>query len=136
MRIVERDAVSLLLGFHALVVCGGGGGVHVFDRGDRFVGVEAVVDKDATAALIADEFDAGSFPVGSMGPKLAACRDFVLRAGRPCAIGALNDAEALLAGTAGTRIVARKNLPRGDQVRATARAVLIAACNESMSYAP
>lgn len=43
-------------------------------------------------------------PAGSMGPKAeAACR-FVERTGRRAAIGALEDARALVAGTAGTQI--------------------------------
>jgi carbamate kinase len=44
-------------------------------------------------------------PAGSMGPKAeAACR-FVDRTGRRAAIGALEDAAALIVGTAGTQIV-------------------------------
>ncbi len=43
-------------------------------------------------------------PAGSMGPKVeAACR-FAEARGRPASIGALEAAEALLAGTAGTRV--------------------------------
>jgi carbamate kinase len=45
-----------------------------------------------------------AFPAGSMGPKVdAACR-FVERTGGLAAIGALDDAEAILAGRAGTQI--------------------------------
>ena len=45
---------------------------------------------------------AGGFPAGSMGPKVeAACR-FAEATGRTAAIGRLDDAAALLAGTAGT----------------------------------
>ena len=47
------------------------------------------------------------FPAGSMGPKIAACRRFVTATGQPAAIGALTDAAAVLAGTAGTTITAR-----------------------------
>jgi carbamate kinase len=47
------------------------------------------------------------FPAGSMGPKIAACRHFVTTTGQPAAIGALADAGAVLAGTAGTTITAR-----------------------------
>jgi carbamate kinase len=46
-------------------------------------------------------------PAGSMGPKAeAACR-FVERTGRRAAIGALEDARALVAGTAGTQVTHR-----------------------------
>ena len=44
------------------------------------------------------------FPAGSMGPKIDACRRFVTATGHPATIGALPDAQALLAGTAGTTI--------------------------------
>jgi len=57
-RIVEIDAVRTLLGAGSIVVCAGGGGVPVATWGDRLVGVEAVVDKDATSALLAAEVGA------------------------------------------------------------------------------
>jgi carbamate kinase len=45
------------------------------------------------------------FAAGSMGPKVeAACR-FVEATGMPAAIGALADAQRVVAGEAGTRIV-------------------------------
>ena len=50
---------------------------------------------------------AGSFPAGSMGPKVdAACR-FVESTGRPAMIGKLGDAAELLLGTRGTTITAQ-----------------------------
>jgi carbamate kinase len=50
------------------------------------------------------EFRAMSFPAGSMGPKVeAACR-FAEATGRTAAIGRIDDATALLAGTAGTTV--------------------------------
>jgi carbamate kinase len=53
-RVLEEGAIRLLLDAGALVVCGGGGGVPVVQDGSgRFTGVEAVVDKDLTAARIA-----------------------------------------------------------------------------------
>ena len=57
-RIVELAAVRALLGAGTIVVCAGGGGVPVTEQGDRLVGVEAVVDKDATSALLAEDLDA------------------------------------------------------------------------------
>jgi carbamate kinase len=41
-----------------------------------------------------------------MGPKIEACRRFVRTTGNPAAIGRLADAMAIVAGTAGTVIVA------------------------------
>lgn len=57
--IVELRAVKLLLDHRVLVVCAGGGGVPVVvDRHGARHGVEAVVDKDHAAALLARELRA------------------------------------------------------------------------------
>jgi carbamate kinase len=139
--IVEAEVVRMLTDQGVIVICAGGGGVPVVRLDDgRLEGVEAVIDKDLTAALLAEtlqadalllltdveavetdfghpgstpirratptELRAHGFPDGSMGPKVeAACR-FAERTGGLAAIGALTHAAALLAGTAGTRIVA------------------------------
>jgi carbamate kinase len=50
----DLPAVRTLLGTGAVVVCAGGGGVPVADG----AGVEAVVDKDLTASLLARQLDA------------------------------------------------------------------------------
>ncbi len=47
------------------------------------------------------------FPAGSMRPKLSAALAFAEATGRPAAIGRLEDAPAIVAGTQGTRIEAR-----------------------------
>jgi carbamate kinase len=53
-RVIERESIRQLLGGGAVVVCGGGGGAPVLqDSAGRLTGVEAVVDKDFTAAQIA-----------------------------------------------------------------------------------
>jgi len=52
--IVELDAVETLLDHGSIVVCAGGGGIPVVHDGDRLRGVEAVIDKDLTAALLAE----------------------------------------------------------------------------------
>jgi carbamate kinase len=54
--------------------------------------------------LAADDLCGMAFPDGSMGPKIEACRRFVTATGYPATIGALPEAQALLAGTAGTTI--------------------------------
>lgn len=58
-RIVETRLIRLLLESGAVVVCAGGGGVPVVrdERGD-LCGVEAVVDKDLTSAVLAEALDA------------------------------------------------------------------------------
>jgi carbamate kinase len=60
----------------------------------------------ATALTEIDLHELGGmqFPAGSMGPKMEACRRFVTATGHPATIGALADAPALLAGTAGTTV--------------------------------
>ena len=136
-RVVETRLIRLLLSNGAVVVCAGGGGVPVV-RNDlgRLDGVEAVVDKDSTASILAQALDADAlliltdvanvfrdfgtptqtaitsstpaamrdhdFPAGSMGPKVeAACRVVEITGGI-AGIGRLEDAVAILAGTAGT----------------------------------
>jgi carbamate kinase len=56
--IVELDAVRSLLAGGVLPVCAGGGGVPVRRNGRGLAGVEAVVDKDRTSALLAAELEA------------------------------------------------------------------------------
>jgi carbamate kinase len=56
--IVELDAIEELLAAGALVVCCGGGGIPVVRAGRTVRGVEAVIDKDLTAALLAEQLDA------------------------------------------------------------------------------
>ena len=56
--ILELDAIERLLAGGSIVVCAGGGGIPVVQEGRRLRGVEAVIDKDLTAALLAEELDA------------------------------------------------------------------------------
>ena len=137
--ILELTTIRTLVDHGVLVVCAGGGGIPVVAReGGRIEGVEAVIDKDLAAALLATRLDAAAllmltdvpnviadrgevaaralglvapaelrgmrFATGSMGPKVeAACR-FVEQTGGVAAIGALEDAAAMLDGRAGTRV--------------------------------
>jgi len=136
-RVVETPLIRLLLDSGAVVVCAGGGGVPVVrDEHGDLQGVEAVVDKDLTSAVLAEALDADvllvltdvsavfrdfgtpdqepirretpiglrglDFPTGSMGPKVDAVCRFVELTGGTAAIGALEDAVAILAGRAGT----------------------------------
>jgi len=57
--IVELSTIQLLLQHDVVVVCAGGGGVPVVvDSAGARHGVEAVVDKDLTSALLARQLDA------------------------------------------------------------------------------
>ncbi|MFE0640584.1 carbamate kinase [Streptomyces sp. NPDC058877] len=59
-RILETETVRELLSGGTLVICGGGGGVPVTADRDTgaLSGVEAVIDKDLTAALLAEDLKA------------------------------------------------------------------------------
>jgi carbamate kinase len=50
--VIELPTINQLLDLGVLVICGGGGGAPVVRDGTNLRGVEAVVDKDLTAALI------------------------------------------------------------------------------------
>ena len=64
VRIVETPAIRLLLEAGALVVCAGGGGIPVTEGpGGKLSGVEAVIDKDLTTALLAEQLLADAFLV-------------------------------------------------------------------------
>lgn len=133
------SALRVLVEAGVLVICAGGGGVPVIiDPGGAIRGVEAVIDKDLSTALLATELRADvllmltdvpgvykewgtsqarsirqttpeelrgiRFATGSMAPKIeAACR-FVEATGKLAAIGALEDAVAIVRDHAGTSI--------------------------------
>lgn len=62
--VIEIEAISGAAADGRLVVAGGGGGIPVARTGDgELVGVEAVIDKDRTAALIAMKLQARSFVI-------------------------------------------------------------------------
>jgi carbamate kinase len=140
--IVEAPVIRQLAESGTVVIGGGGGGVPVIEEGPRLVGVEAVVDKDLCAAILARDVEAevllictdvdgvfraygtpdqrlidmmspeearagledGTFPAGSMGPKVEAAARFVEAGGERAAICALDDAPEALEGDAGTSI--------------------------------
>ena len=58
LEIVEAAAIRSLAEAGYVVVCAGGGGIPVARDGGVLRGVEAVVDKDLTSALLAAELDA------------------------------------------------------------------------------
>lgn len=138
VRIVEIDTIRYLVDGGFVVICAGGGGIPVTVGDDGALrGIEAVIDKDFTAALLARDIAANALllltdvagiyrdfakpnatlrrdvgisdlaglalPSGSMGPKAAAAAAFAAGGGF-AAIGAMEDAAAVLAGHAGTRL--------------------------------
>ena len=63
-RVVETRLIRLLLNSGAVVVCAGGGGVPVIrNEQGHLEGVEAVVDKDLTAAVLAEALEADALLV-------------------------------------------------------------------------
>lgn len=61
-RITQIETIRLLVDSGVIVICAGGGGIPVIenDEGD-LVGVEAVIDKDRAAGLLAQELSANAF---------------------------------------------------------------------------
>lgn len=137
-EIVELSTIRLLVEAGVVVICTGGGGIPVVADNGVLHGVEAVIDKDLSAALLAANLGADSllmltdvaavkrdwgtkrartisratpaelrsleFETASMALKIeAACR-FVEATGGSAAIGALEDAAAIVRGEAGTCI--------------------------------
>ena len=61
-RLVQIDAIRALVDRGFVVLAGGGGGIPVIeDANGYFLGVEAVIDKDLTAALLARQIGAEVF---------------------------------------------------------------------------
>lgn len=63
-RIVETRVIRTLIDSGAVVVCSGGGGIPVIrDENGNRTGVEAVIDKDLTGAVLAEALDADMFMI-------------------------------------------------------------------------
>ncbi len=58
LQVVEIETIRILLDAGVVVVCAGGGGIPVVADETGRHGVEAVIDKDLSAALLAEELDA------------------------------------------------------------------------------
>lgn len=105
--VIDKDAVSALLalefGAAALLLLTDVDGVYSDWRRATARCMRTV----SVGALAAMEFAAGS-----MAPKVAAACEFVRAGGRIAAVGRLEDAAKLLAGDAGTRIVAGDSAPQ------------------------
>lgn len=57
-KIIELNSIKTLIESGDLVIAGGGGGVPVIETDEGLKGVPAVIDKDRSSALLADNIDA------------------------------------------------------------------------------
>ena len=57
-EIVELDVVNSLIENDNIVITVGGGGIPVIDKDDKLEGIPAVIDKDRSSALLAEELKA------------------------------------------------------------------------------
>lgn len=73
-EIIELDAIRACVDRGLVVIAGGGGGIPVFNDHDLSKGVEAVIDKDATSAILASQLNADIFAIATEVEKV--CLDF------------------------------------------------------------
>lgn len=74
-EIIELGTIKKLLDLGSVVICGGGGGIPVIKKADeKLEGVEAVIDKDNTASLIAEKLGADALLI--LTDVEAACENF------------------------------------------------------------
>lgn len=61
-RITQLEAIRLLIDAGVITICAGGGGIPVLRTREGYLeGVEAVIDKDRAAGLLAEQIDADAF---------------------------------------------------------------------------
>ena len=58
LKIIDSDAIRTLMEAGHMVICCGGGGIPVINQGEGYQGIEAVIDKDLTAAVLAQSINA------------------------------------------------------------------------------
>jgi len=84
LSVVDSPAIHALAAAGFVVVCAGGGGIPVSDDGrdgDGLRGVEAVIDKDLTAAILAREVEADTLVIATDVPNVMV--DFGTPSARP-----------------------------------------------------
>ena len=61
IKILEVDTIKLLSNKNTLVICAGGGGIPIIKKGNKYEGVEAVIDKDLASSCLAKSLNADLF---------------------------------------------------------------------------
>ena len=61
LKLIERETINRLLDNNNIVVAAGGGGIPVVYRDEKLFGVDAVIDKDLAAAVMARDIGAQLF---------------------------------------------------------------------------
>jgi carbamate kinase len=117
-RIVEIDVAEALLGQGVTVVLAGGGGVPVIEGARGLEGVDAVVDKDLTAALVAEVLNADLLVILTDVP--AVLTDFGTPSEKPLRDVTVTQLEALTfpAGSMGPKVAAACRFVRATGGRA------------------
>jgi carbamate kinase len=95
VRVLNGALVRSLVDAGVIVVAGGGGGIPIACLDGRFTGIEAVIDKDRTARLLADEVDADTLLMLTAVDHVSL--DFGTDRERPLSRVTVRDAEAHLA---------------------------------------
>jgi len=71
-KIIERDAIETLIRGGFIVICSGGGGIPVIENENgQLEGVEAVIDKDYAASILANTVKADLFLISTAVEKVA-----------------------------------------------------------------
>jgi len=96
IEIIELDVIRSLVDSGVVAIAAGGGGIPVLlnDNGE-FEGVEAVIDKDKTASLLARSLNADKFVISTTVPKV--CKDFGRSTQRELDVLSVSEARALAA---------------------------------------
>ena len=117
-EILELASVERLAAAGAVVVCAGGGGIPIVAEAGGFRGVEAVIDKDLTAALLAESLDADRLVMLTDVPFVE--RDWGMEAAAPIASAHPHELRRLsfAAGSMGPKIEAACDFVRSGGQRA------------------
>jgi carbamate kinase len=128
LECLDSSAAEALLAAGYLVVCSGGGGIPVVRDGPRsYRGVEAVVDKDLTAALLATSVAADRLVIATDVQQVML--DFGTEQARPLGripvsdLAALAEAGAFAAGSMGPKVLAACRFVRATGHPATITAL-------------